>query len=68
MKVTDGRFLDGAIYPLNLPVGPWIEEAYQAMESVGQSGFESSYPGQSRHRAKPQPIVDSFVSESGFPV
>lgn len=31
MKAANGRFLDGAIHPFNLSVGPWMEGACQAM-------------------------------------
>lgn len=31
MKAADGRFFDGAIHLFHLPVGPWMEGAYQAM-------------------------------------
>lgn len=31
VKAADGRFLDGAIHPFSLSVGPRMEGAYQAM-------------------------------------
>lgn len=31
MKAVNGRFLDGAVHPFNLPVGPRMEGTCQAM-------------------------------------